>query len=1035
MADKPKISVDVIFDSRDARDFANNFGTLLSKSARKWRDDVKEKTGEGAAAGLKLALASGKGGAAIREFVKTNIADVYSKFMKELRAGNFEEAEKLERILDARVRRFQKEADAIADAFKNMQDRQVRTFEEHADAFGDKVQKLQRGLFGGLGGFADLARSGGSAVQRFGREQQAKGLRARELAMAEGKDAKGAERMAQFGKVIANIGKAAVAFAAVAGAVILLVKLFADLESKMKDANKAMLGSAGAADFGFSHAELVGGRLTKQLDAMRDATMSLNENFMKFKVSAEQQQQVLAQLNAAGYSFRRMNDEIAKGEKFMKNFSDATALAITYSRNFGTDLGEISERMGSLAFEQGTGLRDIAEQFSVISREAILAGFVTKRFYSAVVEATSGMAFYGVRIDETTKLLKSFDSLLGEAVGTEAFKKLVGQYKDKGAQDRIRDLIIKDQDFAQQQFGKAFERQLSQLGREFETLGLSEKELRNLLRLPEVEMTARLQAMGLNPEQIQRFHGAGLVGQAARGDVGAMTRAMPFAGPGFDVAMASSATEVFGGRRVDEVLRSLSTGAAGAAELAALQEVTGKSLDELEQIGRLFTNAEGALRNLEKMQAKMSAGIALSDEDRKLQATYQDKLGLFIDEQTGKIMKGEFDTSRTLIEGSQIAIKDALGLVSETSSADLKNVEEQLTKDQEIATEISKNITGLNDIMEHSVVGILNNIYSVVRVIADLMPGRSAEQRRLDSIDRVKEERERVVAELKAAGTGSAAEDAKQRLAAIDASRRALESTSIESIKEKGGFRAAAAVASKDLEGSPAAARAQEKIARALGDLGTGTRSALGQRLSKEVGGFSALTSSDEEMSEVLKEQVREHLTEKGLLEDVTASVGGEKNFQSVLDSAARSFVQEGGGASGLQSFLDTLHMTAGSFTSQVSPEVKAQWAKEDEVAKQQLEELRKIADDMSSQTKLGFLDFLGLGKSVNDVILPAKGGRPLITDEQDTLFAMRPDGPIARGMGGARGRGGSVTVNIHGGNQKAIYDTIMRVLKQTGNA
>lgn len=1071
MVDRPKIGVDVIFNNRDARDFANKFGGLLSETAKKWRDNVEKTSADGLQAGLQLALASGQSGKAIQTFLSTNIKDVHDKFMKEVRAGNLEEAEKLERILTTRTQRFQKEVDAITEAFDAMQKRQSRTFEEGADAFGEKVQKLQSGLTGGLEGFVGFARGGGGALQRMGRERQGRAMRIRDIAEKEGRlgDVKKADQMAKLGRTLATVGKAAAGFAAVAGAILLLVKLFADLEAKVKEMNKEMLASAGAADFGFSHVELVSGKLAKQLERMRSETTALNQNFMRFRAGAQEQQKILNQFNQAGFTFAKMNQEIALGADKMRSFSDVTALALTYARNLGVDSGEIADKMGEFAFTTGASLRDIAEQFSIISREALLAGFVTKRFYSAIIEVTSGMAFYGLRIEETTKLLKSFDSLLGEAVGTEAFKRLVGQYKDKGAQDRLRDFIIKDQEFAQEQFAKAFERQVAQLGRDFKEIGLNEKQLRDLLKVPELEMTARLQAMGLGPEEIQRFRGTALVGGAARGGIGAMTRAAPFAGPGFDVAMAAQAGPIFGGMRVDEVLRRLSEGAAGAAELAALEQVTGKSLEELEQLGALFTNAEGALRNLERIQRMMAEGTPLSDKDRDLLESYQTKLGLYIDAQTGQIMKGEFDSNKHLIEGTGVAVKDALQVVAETSTTGEQQIEEQLTKDQEIAKEISSNITGLNEIMEQSVIGVLNEIYEVLVAIANVVTSDRPEAARVAATEAARAERKR--AEEAAEKARQDELDARETL---EKAQRVGDKKQIEVAQEQ---LAEAQRQSQHIQKRIIAASTAEQAAKTLTEetidkqghgfstlvdaveAGTGEQKFLNESMQKSFAGAleTALPRDLEAISDPWS-NVGKALTTGGVglaFSSPTDSRDPDEWAKAFVDQLAANpdFLRQAGGRANLQAAAQAglaavkahedygdvfytkwnLDEMASAFSAAASQSLAATMPSVDDQKQMAAEQQAKMEEIRKAITEGAFVEALfGSAWKANDLIIPA-GGRPIMTHEQDTIVAGRPGGPIARGAG-ATARG-NVVVNIYGGDQRKTYDTVMRVMKATGNA
>jgi hypothetical protein len=90
------------------------------------------------------------------------------------------------------------------------------------------------------------------------------------------------------------------------------------------------------------------------------------------------------------------------------------------------------------------------------------------------------------------------------------------------------------------------------------------------------------------------------------------------------------------------------------------------------------------------------------------------------------------------------------------------------------------------------------------------------------------------------------------------------------------------------------------------------------------------------------------------------------------------------------------------------------------------------LAKELSESQDLSMAALFQGARKVNDMILPAGGGRPILTDERDTLMAMKPGGPIAQGMGG--GRGGNLSVNIHGGDQRRIYDTVRRALRATGN-
>jgi hypothetical protein len=1033
----------------------------LSKATKTAANDARKQVSEAWRDAIGHALTEGRTGDAIKSLLTSGVVDAAEKYQSLMRQGRKEEAAQQKKLLDERSKAYKRELDIMSKAAKE----QRGAAAQMGESLEGGAEKL-RGLFSGGDLFGQFARAAKGGGQRLARAGEGRVAGAKDL-MAKGGDPKMVAQMAKMGRTMAAIGTALATVAAVVGAVVVLVKLFADLESKVKDMNKALIDSAGAADFGLGHAEITGGKLTERLKEIRNETTAVNRNFMRFRVGAKEQQQILAQLSQAGFTYRKMNEEIQKGSKFMKSYSDATALAITYSRVLGVSTGEMASKMGEFTLETGMGLEEISEQFSVIAREAALAGFTTKRFYATIVEVTSGMAFYGVRIDETTKLLKSFDSLLGETVGAEAFKRLVGQYKDKGAQDRIRDLILKDQEFAQEQFAAAFERQVRSLAKTGDKLGLSEDDIRELLQMDEVQMSARLQELGAGPEQIQDFRRASMVGRAAGGDLGAMTRAMPFAGPGFDIAMASQATEVFGGKRVDEVLRDLAAGSAGAAELAALEQVTGKSLDELEKLSSAFTNMEAALENMRKI-AEVEPHLR-SKEQKDLLARYGKELGLFINEQTGELVKGEADEAGRMLPGTGVVIKDALQAVTETTTLGEDQIKEQLTKDQEIATEISHNITGLNEIIEQSTNRILERIYEAVMVIVEFLSwGDEDKERRRAQIDgahraqeEAQEEAEKARKDLQAAQ--SAVADARQKgdddaLAAAQENLKAAETQSItaeKNLRETTTMTQAVSNLSNEARGGMGLGAKEILEARERAgevDLGPGGAKTMASELDRalyrqqtkmavlEPSTWSVSNFSDEIVNEVgamrtdledLSGDTRDRLLASPVLDQVEAGSIGEAIAKG--EAAYKKAEEEAGfyiGVDEKQAMIEAFnaavaqHLTA----SVLSPEEQKMQADE---RKKQLDDLIGQMEQNNWASAVGHL--FGGAKKTQDMIIPAGGGRPVITDERDTMMAFKPGGPIAAAMGG--GGGGPVSVNIYGGDQKKVYDTVMRALRATGNA
>lgn len=1077
----PQITADLLFNIH-SQGLSKEIEEALSTGTQRAMRDAKKTVADAFREATVQALTSGKTGDAMKDLAKAGVIEAQQEYLKLQRQLEALEKKALDDKLSteekAQMKRLQEQSRATRSllddrmkAFKREQEIQRQAAKETRAGASEMAKRFEQGaeglrsaLFGGFGGMARGTRDIGERLRGAG---EGRIDRARQMGMKPGADPKQVAQMAKMGRALAGIGAALATVAAVVGVVIVLVKLFADLEAKVKDMNKALIGTAGAADFGMTHGEIVAGKLADRIEEMRHSTTELNRNFMRFRVTFKEQQQILSEFNQAGLTYARMNAEIQKGTSHIKDFSDVTAIAITYSRNLGISTSEAAQKMGEFAFETGMGLQDIAEQFSVITREAMQAGFATKRFYSTIVEVTSGMAFYGVRIDETAKLLKTFDSLLGEAVGTEAFKKIVGQYKDKGAQDRIRELILKDQQFAQEQFSKAFERQIRNLAKTGDKLGLSEDDMRELLQLDEVQMSARLQQLGAGPEEIQAFRRARLTGQAAGGDMGSMVRAMPFAGAGFDVAMASQATQVFGGKRIDEVLRNLSAGTAGAAELEALTNVTGKSLDELEKLGAMFTDMEAAMVNMRDI-AKTEASER-TPEQEKILMKYAKELGLFIDEQTGDILKGEADDQGKLIKGTEVAVKDALEAVSETTTLGEDQIKDQLTRDQEIATEISRNVTGVSEVLEQSTNRILERIYEAVMVIVDFLVSDEEQQRRAAQLKGAHEEAKKAqegaeqkrkeladaqgaLAKAKQVGDEEAVKAAKEQLAAVEKETIAAE----ENVRRTDAVRQAVENMSDEARAGQGVGAKQ--IVDAVGDV-SGARSkafasTLDRALERQQTKLSVLDPStyslenlsDEVINEVsaamtnledLSEQTYSRLREQGVMGQVR---GEETTVNEALRRAEAAYREAGG--DDFFATEDTKQAAIEAFNAALAKHLAANIKTDDEMLQEQIKQRERLDDLVKSvqegDAAQGILDYTGVGsllsnfRKAGDLVIPAGGGKPILTDEKDTLMAFKPGGPVAGAMGG---RGGDVHISIYGGDQRQVYDTVMKALKAVGRA
>lgn len=1068
MANPKKVEFEFDFDKEKFMAAVAAMDKGLSRASSTWADNLERTLTDAMNSAVRSSLNNGVSKALWQDMLTSPLVSMKDKVVQLLQAGREVEASRLTRMIDEQAKAQEELAKSREDALEELRRKEKRAVEDQIDEMRTGVTSIGTSLLGGdVSGLLDLIKGKGKDLRQQGLAKQ--GL-AKER---EFENPAASAKMMGMGDTMAKLGTGISAFASAAMGLVAVVKLFLDLDSKIKDMNKGLVETAGAADFGFSRAELVSGKLTAELENIRDETTAVNDNFLKFRGSAKEQQEILSQLNQAGFAYSRIRKEIESTTTATKSYSDVTALALTYAKTLGISGSEAAQNLASYALDTGSTLEDVAQQFSVITREAAAAGFQTKRFFSAVSEATSGMSFYGVRVEETARLLKSFDSILGEQMGPEVFKQLVNQFKDKGSQERLRELILKDQDFAQEQFSKSFQRQIAALSRD---LGgpngpLAGADMKELLGKDEVSLTQELKRRGLKPEQISRMMNARLVGKAAEGDMGSMVRGMGMGGQGFELALASQAGSVFGGKRIDEVLRSMTTGGAGAAEMAALENVTGKSLDQLEKLARLFTGAEADLQTLQDISKKMTDNVELTEEDVKAQKRIEKELDLFVDRQSGEIRKGFRDAQGNMVRENAIAIKDAMDVVTQTPTEGEATMVEALNRDQQIASEIAQNTSSLNNILEQTISAILNDIYDVIIGIADWLFRDDRGRQREIALKKEEADRRKYLArdakirqtelkvaqaELEKARQGGDSTQIKQMEQVVAQFKEQADNSAL-ALERQDAIKDSLNNLSDDLTsgkgaGAGVVVDALEKQGHKFFSDGAAKEAFLGaldealpRYTESTVGGFTGWADMVMQNSRAMEDSVDNWApafleAAKSNNELLGRLQGGEGTIERAAaagEAAAAAVAEEMGWMDGLFTSDNALIQQQGEAFSAAAAAIIAQNLRSDQDLMRDNQELISAIKEQTqslsaSQSPLiqGALSLLG-ARQVRDLIIPADG-RPIALDSKDTVMAMKPGGAIDQASRNRRGQG-PVTINVNGGDQQQVYRTIRRVLAASG--
>jgi hypothetical protein len=1101
-----EVTADVVADTSQFQRAVTDLSKGLSGLTRSLFRDTQKNVSEGIRLGLIKGVGDAKIGQQLNNIVKNGVIGLGKEIQKALEREDYRRAEALQYRLRVQNSATQHELSLRKKAAEDLEHFQKKAASERTQllmrSFEQGLSRMGGSLMRGnaLSSAQDLlgvARKAGGSLQTRGRAGQHRaqefaaqaekarsqltrraerleayantpGARrpqdalkraaaARSEAGKAGQAAKGAQALAKVASTLSKLGAAVGVIAAIAGIVLVLVKLFMDLEKRVKDMNKELTKGLGAANMGLSEADIRGGKLAEQLEEIRKQTTAVNANFGKFRATAKEQNEILNQFAQAGYDLGKMNAEFARGSKLIKNYSDVTAIALTYSRNLGVESQEIAQSMGNLTFVTGNNLEDVAEGFSNIQREAAVSGLMTKRFYAAIVEATSGMAFYGVRIEETTQLLSTFDSLLGQAAGEEAFKKVAGR-GEKSYQDSLKEFIIKDESFVQETYADIYKTRLAHYKRDQSFEGV---DIDKLLESGSAEeLSTAMQMQGITGQRAGDISKLYKLKQAAGGNRAAMMAARGSAGPAFEAAMALRTLPSLGGESISEV-HDMALKSGNEALLIALQnlsEMTGKSFEEMQSLDETLQGQFNALKKYAE------TGEALPE--------HLQKMGFYIENagtENAKIMRGVatvLDDGEIAIEGGEI-IADKFDILTKAPMQSEKSLENQMTKDQELAAAISENITGLTELMDQTTNAILERIYDAVMFIVELF-GKDDEQARKEAslraahdLEKKTQEEEKKTREdlakaksqLSRAEAGGDQEQIKKAKAEVDRLVSETQEKEFKVMQAQVVSQAQRSKSAEAREGMGMGADVGVEALQAAGfDVLTGPgetkayKSMLEQALYRTnteftmnplggddflgKGGFLESMSEDTmrewgalfKSIEGLEEDTRKNLMDVGVGKIVRegaideAIVEGRKQYDAAKASGMDDRAAFEAFNVGVESTLTSNLLTKDERQRQHKETVDA------------IESIEKMLGNPTGILGVAALAAMGTVKKANDFILPSSGA-PIIPHSEDTIIGMKPGGPLAAMMGG--GGGNYYEININGNDATAMYNTLMEVLNR----
>jgi hypothetical protein len=603
--------------------------------------------------------------------------------------------------------------------------------QEAADEFGSALTSgsvdlkgLGKKLAGGLSGAAGKAGAGA--------KQAAGGMEAGKMASALG-----------------GIGSALGALAAVIGPLTAIIGVLFAADAQAKAFNKTILESAGVADLAYGSGTIGGVReLEARLNDLQQAAVNVSG------ATRESTKDILASLaaaNAAGLQYAEMTKFVEGASTSLEAYQSFASVAVNQARMLGVSVNVISEQMATWSEDLGGSLDDMQKSFTKITQAAMQSGFGTKRLFTAVSQATSGTALYNSALDETIALMGQLSKSLGKSGASEFVKALQKGFAGEGYQDRFKRLMIAGKGDMSEIFeneanttiktfsskfgtalqGVTFEGAALKVGAELQdAMGsgdmtmaidkmakMSEQELRSLVTQTENQG---------NPEMAQQLQTMIRLSKGTQGSLSEQAKGLDALGAGG--VLASKITSGLGGRAISEM---------SALELAAFESYAGISGEQLVELRRVDSQLRGQYERMGEIAAAAKASAVADGEDTVTYSPDQveelQKLGAIMqrDPETDKIIGVMADEQGNLLDANGKRLDSVSDYIQGQGAALESALDVPQSATQAISEGIQRNTIGMQQVLENTIVGLLQSLNFINRGIWDATLGLDGQVREL----------------------------------------------------------------------------------------------------------------------------------------------------------------------------------------------------------------------------------------------------------------------------------------------------------------
>ena len=289
-------------------------------------------------------------------------------------------------------------------------------------------------------------------------------------------------------KFLGKVGPALIAIGSLVAGIAAVGAVLIQADSAAKELNKQLL------DSGVAGADLAGrfGLVEYNINRVRKAFTTAFDFNRIWGTEAKDHIVLLGAYAEAGVTFKKLTGHIKDSAAQMQRLRDATGAAVAYSKLLGMSQQEVATNMATYMEELGYTLAGVKEEFSNLMYAARDSGFSTKRFVAIMLQATSGMSMYNVRLSETAGLLIDLGKILGQKLGGDFLSTLTQGFKGESRSEAIKKV---------KQAGQGYHLDVLQKGAE-KTVGKLKDKLADFAKEEPKKFAAITEQLGINIDKM-----------------------------------------------------------------------------------------------------------------------------------------------------------------------------------------------------------------------------------------------------------------------------------------------------------------------------------------------------------------------------------------------------------------------------------------------------------------------------------------------------------------------------------------------------